>query len=521
MKKVVTLILALALCAGLSAPVCAAGATPLTGSNVHMRAYSFYSARPIASYLFANDKGGLTRVEGLTVEEYNSSFQLLNTRKIPQELTIYGGFYAGSQYNFFIFGQSNDSESPTVEVIRVVKYSKDWKRLGQASLYDIDTTVPFRAGSLRCTESNGFLYIHTCHQKYTYADGKRHQSNLTAAVEEETMKCQLTNFFYVSHSFDQYILADRQGNLITADLGDAYPYRAINLHRLPAGITKVPEYNALTPELTEIYNVGYKQISIHDIPGTKGQNSTGIVLGGLAETTSGYWVAYTNRAANQAGQNYFIYVDKSTMTPREIPLTAQPGASAPAVVSTGPNGGYVMWNGRSCDYPDSTLYYAAYSDGGTVGPVQTAKAYLSPCQPIIFNGKVVWYVTNGSVPVFYTLDASGLKAFPASAAPGASVIAGPGAASVPKPNTPPSTKTMFDGDYGLDESDFSGGSKNAGTAPVQPAFDSSYPAWSANKTCDFCGGTTGPWTLSSDRSKHVCNGCYQANPSAVNAYIAG
>ena len=61
-------------------------------------------------------------------------------------------------------------------------------------------------------------------------------------------------------------------------------------------------------------------------------------------------------------------------------------------------------------------YYAAYSADGSIGPVQTvADAALSDCQPIVYNGKVVWYTTTNSAPVFYTLDGSGLKAVKANA----------------------------------------------------------------------------------------------------------
>lgn len=42
------------------------------------------------------------------------------------------------------------------------------------------------------------------------------------------------------------------------------------------------------------------------------------------------------------------------------------------------------------------------------GQVQTDQAPLSGCQPIPYDGGIVWYVTNGSAPVFYTLDGSGV-----------------------------------------------------------------------------------------------------------------
>lgn len=40
-----------------------------------------------------------------------------------------------------MFGQKNEEENDSKEVIRVVKYSKDWQRLGAASLYGANTTV--------------------------------------------------------------------------------------------------------------------------------------------------------------------------------------------------------------------------------------------------------------------------------------------------------------------------------------------------------------------------------------------
>ena len=64
-------------------------------------------------------------------EDYSPDFQYLSGRTIPMELSRWGGFFAGADYNFFVFGQENPSESDSTEVIRVVKYSKDWQRLGQ------------------------------------------------------------------------------------------------------------------------------------------------------------------------------------------------------------------------------------------------------------------------------------------------------------------------------------------------------------------------------------------------------
>ena len=115
--------------------------------------YASYCAKTMKSYLYSRRDGGYTRVESLgdkiAVEVYDKDFQLLTSDTVPMELSIFGGFYAGDGYNFLIFGQENPEESNQKEVIRVVKYSKDWKRLDQASLKGANTTIPFCAGSLR------------------------------------------------------------------------------------------------------------------------------------------------------------------------------------------------------------------------------------------------------------------------------------------------------------------------------------------------------------------------------------
>ena len=109
----------------------------------------------------------------------------------------------------------------------MVKYSKDWQRLGQASLYGANTTVPFDAGSLRMDEYGGYLYIRTCHEMYTNSDGLNHQANLTMAVRQSDMsvtdsyyEVMNTDYGYVSHSFNQFILVDEQGRIVTLDHGD-------------------------------------------------------------------------------------------------------------------------------------------------------------------------------------------------------------------------------------------------------------------------------------------------------------
>ena len=150
----------------------------------------------------------------------------------------------------------------TLLVIRVVKYSKDWKRLGQTSLRGANTTIPFDAGSLRCAEYGDYLYIRTCHEMYASSrDGKNHQANLTLTVRQSDMRLTDTYYIvmnnsvgYVSHSFNQFVLIDQERNIVTLDHGDAYP-RSIVLMLAPRRLVCPKRFQSLEYFTTRITSV--------------------------------------------------------------------------------------------------------------------------------------------------------------------------------------------------------------------------------------------------------------------------
>lgn len=356
---------------------------------------------------FINDK--------IIVEDYSSSFQFLDSYSLEPELPQWGGFFAGEDYNFFVFGQFNSNESDNTEVIRVVKYSKDWQRLGSASLYGGNTETPFRSGTVAFAELNGSLYIRTSHRIYKKgSDGLNHQANMTLVVQESDTIMKESYYAvshnpygYVSHSFNQFILTDQSGNIVCLDHGDAYP-RAIVLHR------------------------GGKESMVQTFLGAIGENTTGAFVGGFAETSSGYVTAY-----NYAGSNnglidrsvYLGYTSKDGLQSKTVKIS-QPGANTPMLVSTGLNGGYLVLTDCSDDEYGSPyekdFFYTNYIADGSTGAVQriSGPVPLSDCQPIYWNGKVVWYVTDDSAPVFYTLDSAGVKKILANGAVSGSTTAG-------------------------------------------------------------------------------------------------
>lgn len=399
----------------LSVPSLAAQ-TPAVSSNIHKNNYTTWSA-PVTSYLYENEAGGLTRVEytggQVVIEDYSADFSFLSSRTLSPELPLWGGFYAGETYNFLIFGQKNPSESSATEVIRVVKYDKDWNRLGAASLKGANTTVPFDAGSLRCDEYGGYLYIRTSHEMYTSDDGLNHQSNLTLAVRQSDMS--ITDSFYdvmnisygyVSHSFNQFIMVDQEGKIIALDHGDAYPRSAVLMGYYS---------NASTGKFSgSRYSNWCWNMDLITFDGSIGDNTTGGSVGGLAETSDGYVMTYNYDGTGGGGERsiYFQYMDKATGKGRQYMLNGSAGSTTPMLAPTGLDGGYVLWNGRSGYTTDNTLHYIPYAADGTPSNPLTASAPLSDCQPIPYDGGVVWYVTDNSVPTFYVLDDSGVTSYP-------------------------------------------------------------------------------------------------------------
>ena len=441
-KHLTALLCALVLALSLCPAALAAGVTPRTSYPANRQDYQGNWTDVIRTYLYQNSKGGLTRVEydgtAVLAEEYNSFFQLLSKKTMPMELPLWGGFFAGSQYNFLVFGQNNLKESPAVEFIRVVKYSKDWQRLGSASFYDEDIYEPIHFGTLRCAESGGRLYIITCHTGYDYGDGKHHQSSMVYQIDQSSMIYERLDPFFVSHSFDHYILIDQQNRIVTVDLGDSSPYRAVNLQTLLADFDPLQKYNPGT----------YEQEKIFDIPGQKGANYTGVRLGGLEETTNNYVTAFSRgsrtvqRGFEGSWDVYLSFTNKNTFQSNLVKVNTTPNGTPPILASTGLGGGYVIWNDYAKDRSQSdTLHYRTYSDNGTLGPLMTAKGRTSDCKPVLFNGKFVWLTAGEkNAPTFYLLDASGVKAVPATAAPGAVELPPVTKAGIPAPNAPKSSK---------------------------------------------------------------------------------
>lgn len=284
---------------------------------------------------------------------------------------------------------------------------------------------------------------------YTAKDGLNHQANVMIALRQKDMeitdsfwKVMNVNYGYVSHSFNQFVLIDQEGRIVTLDHGDAGQTRAAVLLRYNAKAGQDSFQEGVKVPLEDGYYT-WRYVNRVDVlafpEAAEHYNDTGCALGGFAETSKGYVTAYQfdGTASNLGADSRDLYlsmVSKDLKSPETVQLTTGQNVSNPQLAPTGLEGGYVLWN--TVDQKSwynftvgDTLYYAAYDANGAVGQIQTAPGQLSDCQPIFWQGKAVWYTTDNSVPTFYLLDGAGVTARKA------------GTAAAPDPDPIPDTAT--------------------------------------------------------------------------------
>ena len=412
--------------AGCRVTVTAAGGNTQGGSqqlggyatdNISANDYSRWSS-VINSYLTENSDGTLTRVEntsaGVKIENYSASGdKLLSQKTLSKELSIFGGYYSGSEYNYLVYGKNNPSESDSAEVVRVVKYTKDWNRAGSASIRGINTTTPFEAGSLRFEEANGKLYIYTCHEMYADESGLNHQANMLFTVDESTLDVtdsayEVSNLTtgYVSHSFDQFIKADNDGE---------YIYRVD--HSESSNLTMNGSYLSVNGITLTKYRADGKSTAVRvTVPvefDVNNNNYTGAAIGGFELGGGNCLIAYAKDvSASCRTRNVFISVTDEYFNGTENIQLTNYGTSSkiscrtPQLTKINENLFLVMWE----EYNSSTgavtcKAMTVDSRGKTVSKAVSCPVRLSDCQPIVCSdGMVKWYVTDNSAPVLYKLS---------------------------------------------------------------------------------------------------------------------
>ena len=387
-----------------------------SGSNVNAQDYVQWS-NTVKSYLTVCDNGNYMRVQSgaiegkLLVEYYSSDFEPLSTKLIDNELPVFGAFYDSGNNYYVLSGQENPKQNDSLEVFRITKYDKNWNKIKSCGLYGANTTVPFDAGSARMTHSGDHLLVRTCHEMYKSSDGNNHQSNVTIEVDIPSMTItdsytgvMNVEYGYVSHSFNQFIKTDGT-HIVALDHGDAHPRSAV-LVKYNSDFTAGKFFPSYYEKGGNIDVVTYPEY-------TSGHyNYTGAAIGGFDVSSSSYIVAqstvdldYINTSKTRNVYVSAVSKDLSTNKLNKITSYAEgtDSASAPQLVKINNNSFLLLWA------RDTKVSCVKLNADGTVnGSIHTFEGSLSDCQPVIKNGRAVWYVYDKNNVTFNSLNLSNL-----------------------------------------------------------------------------------------------------------------
>ena len=381
-----------------------------SSNNENGNDYNGIWSTTVRSYIHENSDKTITRAEyynnKIYIENYAADGKTpLSKTTILPELPIFGGIFFGKTYNFIVYGQQNTDQSDKVEVVRVVKYSKSWEKLGSASVKGANTYIPFDAGSLRMDEAGGRLYIHTCHEMYDDGDGVHHQANMTFTVKESSMKVEQKQYEvynyttgYVSHSFNQFVRVDGD-RVYRLDHGDANP-RGLYLNYFMAG--------------SDPSNIAGRSIASFGSYGSY-YNFTGANVGGFEVMSHNAVAAYSSldqSDLNNSNQYNICLViqdkdlDRSSNTIRltDYKENSNVTVGTPQLVKINKEILLVMWL-ETRDGKSVTKLATVNEDGLLTSDIIALNADISDCQPVYCSdGLVRWYVTNYSAPVFYAVN---------------------------------------------------------------------------------------------------------------------
>ena len=365
----------------------------------------------IASYLAEEQQGQetvYTRVDyadGLVhIEQYTAAMQMIWKKTIVPELPKWGGFYAGDNANYLFFGQDNPAMDDNTEVIRIVRYTKNWTRIGELSIRAANTKEPFAFGTVRAMQSGDILYVHTCRVMYS-----GHQSSMDIKIFIPTMTKLALSTVYTSHSFNQFVIDDGQ-NIAWLNHGDAYP-RSIQL-TVERGSAGMPGNGPKT------------NLDLMTIGGTRSDplyQNTRASVGGFECSGTHYLAAGKSIDQRLYGQSerqniYVIAADRNNLTQSGIqttwftfyPENDPRYVSTPHLVKISSDRFLLMWvEQMQAAGAKSELHYVFLDNRGkAVSGIYVQEGNLSDCQPIVSRNAVIWYVAEGATTAFYLIDLS-------------------------------------------------------------------------------------------------------------------
>lgn len=390
----------------------ASGLLPLGADNLQIglrRSSDFVAVENGYMRVFNNGKE-------ISIEYYDSSFNIKSRRKLSMELKYWGGFYAGLDAYYLVEGQANTEESDTAEVIRVIKYDTSWNRLGAAKitgnkeLFGGEVRYPFDYGCVEMAECGGKLYIVTGHEGYVdNSVGQGHQGFLMISVDTATMNGKIV-VSDLWHSFAQYIKSNGS---------DLYVLEQSEGSRC----TSLTRFNAETLESTTLKVLPYGgsrtspwAVSCYASVDGMALSSDHILCLGTSIDQSKY-----DSVTSDMPHNIYLTVtpksnfSESATTVKWLTNYTSGGKSFLGVKITKINDNRFMvsWEEYETGTTPSTddslstsiLHYVFVDgQGNKITKEYTQGAPISDCQPIVKDSNVIYYASNSNMVNFYSIN---------------------------------------------------------------------------------------------------------------------
>ena len=353
------------------------------------------------------------------IEYYDFDFNIKNRKSISMELEYYGGFYASDNNYYIVEGQSNKEENDNAEIIRVIKYDTNWKKIGTAKitsnseLFGGEVRYPFDYGRIEILEYNGNLYIVTGHEGYVDESvGQGHQGFLMIEVNTTTLKGKIVKSD-LWHSFAQFIKA-KDDYLYVLEQSEGS--RMTVLSKIDS------KDNNLSSTKIPLLNYGGSRNSVWALPCYASVDdmeisSKNVLCLGTSIDQSNY-----DNITSKTAHNIYLTItpinsfSKESTKIKWLTNYKNNGKSFYGVKITKINDNKFMitWeesNNNQNESDDNDLlsknvlhYIFIDGNGNQIGKSFSAQAPISDCHPIVNNSKVIYYASSETMVNFYTID---------------------------------------------------------------------------------------------------------------------
>lgn len=354
------------------------------------------------------------------VERLTDDLMMISRKTLDKELDYYGGFYATKDAYYLVFGKKNVEEDTNAEVVRLVKYDKNWKRISQASIkgdseFAHEVSSPMHAAGVSMTECGGTLYIAMGHVGYVdQSIGQGHQGLLLMAVDLATMKGRIADAD-LWHSFGQRLAAKDGNTVFLAEESEGS--RASVISKMTPG----DEENA---EKFALLGYGGSRTSVWSIPTCASVED--IAVSAKNVMTLGTSIDQTKWGDDFYGAVYNVYL---TVTPTDnftkeastfkwvTDYDEQNTCTCLALTKINDNRFMISWRtimdeesiaGDEVDQLSKYVMHYVFVDGNgnAVTKEFKAPAAASNCHPVVKNGKAVFYSAKPGQVQFCAIDAA-------------------------------------------------------------------------------------------------------------------